>query len=343
MPKLYGKEWSRDELRQHVGSFHQIAGCRRYELQEGFEKGVEVLDIRTGSGFRFCVSPSRGMDILFAEHNGRPLSWNSATGWPHPAYYEKSGLDWLRGFGGGLLVTCGLESFAGVNEDGIDTYGLHDRISYTPATRVKVEEGWTEAGEYEIAVEGILRQTRVFGTNLTLTRRIVARLGEDKLVVQDRLANEGFGPAPAVILYHCNFGFPVVSENSVVRAPSTERAPRDADAAANPDTWNQFDAPRPDWPERCYNHAMNPDSDGYVRAEIWNEELQFGGYIRYRANELPHFTQWQSMSCGDYVCGLEPSSAYLTSRADLRERGELPILQPGEVVEFEVELGAVLP
>lgn len=272
----------------------------------------------------------------------RALSWNSATGWPHPAFYDKSGIDWLRGFGGGLLVTCGLESFGGGNEDGIDTYGLHDRISYTPATRVKVEENWTEDGNYEIAIEGVLRQTRVFGTHLTLTRRIVARLGEDRLVVHDRLTNEGFSPAPAVILYHCNFGFPVVSEHSVVRAPSTERAPRDDNAAANPDTWNQFEAPQPDWPERCYNHVMNPDSDGFVRAEIWNEELTFGGYIRYRADELPHFTQWKSMSSGDYVCGLEPSSAYLTTRADLRERGELPLLQPGEIVEFVVELGAVL-
>jgi hypothetical protein len=69
----------------------QIVGCTRYTLSEGVENGVEMCEFRMGSGFRFVVCPSRGMDIVFAEHNGRPLCWNSATGFLHPAFYEKKG------------------------------------------------------------------------------------------------------------------------------------------------------------------------------------------------------------------------------------------------------------
>jgi hypothetical protein len=45
------------------------------------------------------------------------------------------------------------------------------------------------------------------------------------------------------------------------------------------------------------------------------------------------------MNAGDYVCGLEPSNAPLRSRADLRERGELPMLIAGESREFDLEFG----
>jgi hypothetical protein len=342
MAQLYGRPWSRDELRQRCGRMEQLAGCTRYELSEGSERGVEICDIRTGSGFRFCVSPSRGMDITFAEHHGRPLCWNSSTGLVHPALYEESNSGWLRGFGGGLLTTCGLSSFGPACEDEDEFYGIHDRASYLPASGVATEVGWrTVDGDehYEIACSGTVRETRVFGPNLTLRRRVSARLGEDKLTVHDRITNEGFEPVPMVILYHCNFGFPVVSEYSTVRAPSSHCEPRDAAAQVDADQWARLEPPQTGYAERVYFHSMTPDDSGFVRAEIVNEKLNFGAYVHYRAEELPHFTQWKMMGAGTYVCGLEPSNAPLASRNVLRERGVLPYLQPGEVKEVRVELG----
>jgi hypothetical protein len=218
---------------------------------------------------------------------------------------------------------------------------LHDRISYLAAAGVKVEESWLPDGNFEIAVEGVLRQTRVFGANLTLTRRVSARLGENSLRVTDRLANEGFQPAPAVILYHCNFGFPVVSQHSFIRAPSARCEARDDEARAGAATWMTFEAPRADYAEKCYFHDMTPDAEGLVRAEIWNPTLNFGGYLRYHAQQLPAFTQWKMLGAGTYVCGLEPGNAPLVSRRELRERGLLPMLEPGETRLIEIELGAV--
>jgi len=340
MAQLWGKSWTRDELRRRSGQIRQIAGVTRLELVEGNERGVEICEIKTGSGFRFGVCPSRGMDIVFAEHNGRSLCWHSSTGWPHPAYFENQNLGWLRGFGGGLLTTCGFSSFSVACEDGGEQFGIHDRASYLPATNVRTEETW-DGDELEISCKGTLRQTRVFGPNLVLRRKISARLGQSKLLVQDSLTNEGFEPAPMVILYHCNFGFPVVSENSIIRAPSARCEPRDEAAAAGLDDWAQLEPPQAGYAERCYFHTMTPDANGRVRAEIWNQEIGFGAYLCYRADTLPCFTQWKMMGAGTYVCGLEPSNAPLTSRAELRERGELPILQPGESREFEIELGTV--
>jgi hypothetical protein len=67
---------------------------------------------------------------------------------------------------------------------------------------------------------------------LLLQRTITARGGESTLTVRDRITNEGFTPEGCVVLYHCNFGFPIVSEHSFVRGNFAQSRPRDADAAA---------------------------------------------------------------------------------------------------------------
>jgi hypothetical protein len=340
MPTLFGRHWTRDELRRHSGTLRQIGGVTRYTLQEGPEREVEICELRTGSGLRFGVSPSRGMDIVWAEHNGRSLCWNSSTGIVHPAFYEESNFGWLRGFYGGLLTTCGLSSFGPVSEDEGEFYGIHDRASYLPATNVQSGETW-QGDECEIWCSGQVRQTRVFGPNLLLTRRIAAHLGQNTITVHDLIENEGFEPVPMTILYHCNFGFPVVSEYSQVRAPSRKCTPRDAAAEVGAERWMQLEAPQPGYAERVYFHDMTPDDSGFVRAEIWNEQLKFGAYVGYRADTLPFFTQWKMMGAGTYVCGLEPSNAPLATRSELRERGLLPILEPGEAREFHLELGVM--
>lgn len=337
---IWGKDWTRDELRPHVGRMTQIAGITRTVLQDGFERDVEMLEVRTGSGLRFGVCPSRGLDVTFAEHNGRALGWQSATGWRHPAFFEntKTVHGWLRGFGGGLLTTCGFSSFGSPCEEDGETYGLHDRASYIPAESYSVREEWN-GDEYELIIEGIVRQTRVFGENITLSRRIVARAGENTFSVHDTLRNDGFVTVPAVLLYHCNFGFPTVSAHSRVEIPSKSHVPRDEVAQVGAADWAELSAPDPHYAERVYFHDVEADASGRARVGIRNHELGFGGYVEYSLAQLPYLTQWKMMSAGDYACGLEPSNAPLGSRADLRERGELPMLLAGESREFNLTFG----
>jgi hypothetical protein len=339
--KLFGTEWTRRELLARGGRLEQFAGCTRYELQDGAERGVEIIEVRTGSGLRFGVCPSRGLDIVWAEHNGRPLSWNSSTGIAHPHTYNENNLGWLRGFAGGLLTTCGLQSFGPPCEDDGEQFGIHDRISYLPASNVSTQSVWRDESTLELVVSGAVRQTRVFGPNLLLQRTITARGGENTLTVRDRITNEGFAPAGCVVLYHCNFGFPVVSEHSTVRGDFAHSRPRDADAAAGFDRRQQMEVPQADFAEQVFFHDMAPDESGYVRAEIWNPQLMLVGFVRYRFAELPYFAQWKMMGAGTYVCGLEPSNAPLATRTELKANNALPVLQPGERFETEIQLGVI--
>ncbi len=244
MAYVYGKNYSRAELLARVGDISQIARVKPYRLIEGLEDGVFALDVTTGSGLDFTVLASRGMDISSANYNGRSLAWRSATTDTHPAYFDhegENGRGWLRGFYGGLVVTCGL-TYAGANgEDQGQQYGLHGRISNLPATNVAWEGHW-EGDEYLFTISGKVREATVFGENLQLTRVITAKLGEKRLFLRDTVENMGAKPSEHMMLYHINIGFPAVSDSARLIAPTLAAQPRDADAEEGKERYANFTA-----------------------------------------------------------------------------------------------------
>jgi hypothetical protein len=145
-----------------------------------------------------------------------------------------------------------------------------------------------------------------------------------------------------MLLYHCNFGFPVVSPQSEILTNDDAVRPRDARAEKGFDTHNRFEAHAgPDYDEQVFFHKPRVDGSGYSQAAIVNTGLGFGGYVRFRAAELPCFAHWKQLSSGEYVCALEPATYWETPRHKLREEGRLKFLQPGEQVNYHLELGTL--
>ena len=344
MAKLYGREFSRGELMRKIGDISQIAGVKSYQLGNGNEKGVDAIDFRTGTGFNFTVLPGRGMDVSYAEYNGQPLCWRSSTGDMGASYFEPEGLGWLRGFYGGLIVTCGMTYAGAPCIDEENELGLHGRLSYTPAKNVWTDGQW-EDDEYIMWTQGKVRETSVFGENVLLTRKISAKLGETKFYLHDIVENLGFEPVPHMYLYHINGGFPAVDEDSVLLSPAREAVPRDADAQADAQNYYRFQAPTPGFKERVYYHDMTPDADGYVCAALANKNFRnghgFGFYVKYLKSQLPRFIEWKMNGEGTYVVGMEPANCLVEGRDKERERGTLQFLQPGEKQEYDLEIGVL--
>ena len=180
MPCLFQRDWSIQEIRQRVGHMDQVAGIKLLEAADGRERGMRILQVRTGAGLGFHVVADRGLDISACWYKGIPLGWISPVGEVHPAYYEPEGLGWLRSFQGGLLVTCGLDHFGSPYRDADEELGLHGRISNLPAKCVNYRTEWV-GDEYEMEISGEVRQTRVFGENLELRRRISTRMGSNTI------------------------------------------------------------------------------------------------------------------------------------------------------------------
>jgi len=338
MVKLYGRNYTRRELFRRVGDLSQVGGVRPFTFTEGPARGMAGIDVRSGSGLNYTVLPDRGLDLSVAEYRGTPLAWRSAIGDRSPAFFEPEGMGWLMTFGGGLMVTGGLDQIGMPCEDEGQPYGLHGRYSGLPAERVHCDEVW-KGNACTLAIEGRVRQASVFGKHLALHRRIETPLGESKIIVRDRVENAGSLPQPHMILYHCNFGFPLVDEGARIHAPAEAIVPRDEEAAQGLKRAMVLDGPALRG-EQCFFYTMKPRR-GWVEVVLANRKLGdrgLGIVLRYRADTLPYFTEWKCMADKTYVLGLEPSNTPLVGRAEARRLGELETLRPGASVEYEVEL-----
>lgn len=343
MPCLYGNNYSVGALRRRVGDMSQIAGIRSATLNDGNEAGVRVLEFKTGSGLRFTVLPDRGMDIADAEFNGAPLAWCSPTGITHPAFYEAQGLGWLRTFYGGLLVTCGLMNVGVAAEDHGEYFGIHGRAANIPAKNVRYDAEW-RGDDYVLWAKGKVRETRVFGENVLLTRAITTRLGSHTIEIEDVIENCGFQDTPLMILYHINAGFPVLDETSELLINS-KITPRDTPARQGLKVAQRGAPPTPGFQEQVHHHKVTPDPDGWATVVLVNRAFNngrgIGLQIRYRPDELPHFWQWRMMGEGTYVMGLEPANCSVLGRAEERRRKRLPMLRAGETKAHHLSISVV--
>lgn len=338
MAEVFGMKMSKRELMKHIGDITQVTGAQKYEISEGKGKGVTVIEVKTGTGFSFTVVPDRGMDIAYASYKGVPISFISKTGITSPFLYEEPGIGFLRSFYAGLLTTCGLTYFGSPCEDNGETLGLHGRATSLLAKDVSIIQQWEE-DEYVIKIRGEIRQSRVFGENIALTREIITYLGSNKLVIHDTVENEGYEEQPLMMLYHCNFGFPIVSEDSVLEGDFLTTIPKDNVAESGIKTFSKFQSPTHQYKEQVFFHKLQADSKDIAKVTLYNKKMDLGIYIKYDTKTLPYLIEWKQMGEGDYVVGLEPSTWYPLGRNVARERDELSMISPGERKEFYVEIG----
>ena len=326
-----------------VGSLEQLGGVQRVILNDGPSKGVEAAIFRTGTGLSFTVLLDRGMDIGQAEWCGKSLAWRSAAGDAHPSRYEADGIGWLRGFGGGLVTTCGLTYAGAPNVDQGEALGLHGRMSNIPASAVAADCELIE-GRYELFARGrVTEAVPVVGQHVELNREIRTAIGSNTISVKDRVVNRGWSRTPFALLYHVNLGYPLLDESTEIRLPSRAVVARDAASEPGLAEWQRFRAPEDGVGEQCLFHDLAADADGYVTTAMINRQAGFGLELRYRQAELPKFQQWRFFGSGAYVMGFEPSNCSVLGRAHDRANGILQYLEPGETRELHIELTVISP
>lgn len=342
--RLYGKEWTRRELEARVGRIEQIGGIERFIRNEGSETGLNTIRIRTGSGLSYYVTPDKGMDISLAEMHGVPVSWSAGNGEPHPAYYDQREAEWLRSASGGLLMTCGLSQVGAPGKDSAGAYGLHGRIHHTPGRQISSWAEW-EGDEYVMKLRGVMEETSIFGERIRLTRMIMSRLGDNRITIQDTVENAGFHPVPHMMLYHFNFGFPLMAEDTTVTLPEGNSFPRDPDMDMS--RMGDWQAPDPQHKEQVYYHEPKKGSE-LISARIHSPSFPVNHEctsskgltveMEWDAAVLPKLVQWRMPGAGEHVLGLEPSNCWTKGRSAEQESGSLRILQPGEFIQYRLDL-----
>ncbi len=300
---------------------------------------MRAVDFRTTRGFEFTVLLDRGMDISEARYRGQSLCWRCPAGDVAPEFYNAKGDEWLRTFGGGLLTTCGLTNVGPATKEPDET-GLHGRYSACAAEKVTLSETW-EGDTPVLQVSGLVREAHLFGPQLELHRTISARGDGAGLAVRDTITNIGPRPAPCLVLYHMNLGFPLIDDTTELLLSAEKTEPRDDDAKPGISEWAKMQAPVRGYKEQVFFHDLKTDAEGYATVTVMNRPLGLGLRLRYLKSELPEFTEWKQMGEQEYVLGMEPGNCRPLSREGERAAGRLVELEPGQEVSMGFELEVV--
>jgi hypothetical protein len=308
-------------------------------LRGGLSDGVDVLEVVNGD-FRFRVVPTRGMGLWDATLAGERFGWKSPVRGPvHPSFVdlgEPSGLGWLDGFNE-LMARCGLESNGAPDfgDDGQLTYPLHGRIANKPAHRVLVtidDDHATIVGETE--------ETRFHFLKLRMVTTITTRRGMAGLEIRDEIHNLSESPAKIQMLYHVNFGLPLLDAGARFVAPLKTVVPRNQRAADGIDAWDNYQAEQAGFEEQVYFMKLLADANGASRAMLKNAHGHRGASLTFNIRQLPCFTVWKNTTAAadGYVTGIEPGTNFPNPRSYETEQRRVVELSPSGSFAFDLGL-----
>ncbi len=322
----------------------QMGGIETSVLDNGAGRGSRIAWINTGTGLRYKILLDRGMDIAEAFFNHYNLSWISHLGVTTPQPFSDKGIDWLRNFTGGLLTTCGLTHVGGPEDDDFGSRGLHGHIANLPAEIISIEQPDPLAGIFDFSITGIIRETRPFGPSLELHRTISGTLGQPELRIRDKVVNRGNTPSPHMLLYHFNFGWPLVDEGTQLLWEgdwTTRKGDKNGVLFREDNDFKTCPAPLPahdgSGEEVAFIDAQ-ADANGDCSCGLYNPALHLKATLHFQKSQLPWLTNWQHWGNGEYVTGLEPGTHPPIGQSQARADGSLLFIEPGESRLYELRL-----
>ena len=314
----------------YIGKPAQLVTLRRVEVKEGRARGTQIIEVRTAGGLELDILPDAGLDIGQCRFKGINMSWMSKNGYDSPAAISPYENEFLNTFPGGLVYTCGLRSVGPANRDGDEWHPLHGRYHSLQAEQVstEIEDDW-------ILVKGTIRETALFGHNLEVKRTIRIPAFGAAVTIEDQVTNQSPKDEEIMQIYHCNFGYPLLSEKAHLVLPEErETVPRTEFAKTGLDRTCEFDPPVAGEEERVFFQKMQKE----FKARLENPELKIQMEISWSGDTLPILSEWRSMASGDYVLGLEPTNCYIMGRHEERENGTLPVLKAFTTIQNTVKI-----
>lgn len=322
-----------------------------HTLRGGKQEGVRLVSLNNGK-ITITLIPTRGMGILAVTLNPGPsakergedsfkLGWNSpVTEVVHPKHINlnlRGGLGWLEGFNE-WLARCGLENTGQAGQDEIiNNVGdkqivdltLHGKIANIPASHVEITV--QKSKPHRITVRGIVYEKMLFGPKFELVTEVSTEPGSDSFRIQDTVINKGSQPQEFQILYHYNFGRPLLGDGAKLHVPVEKVTPYNANAARDVKTWNSFAGPKSGYVEQVYLMRPLADKDGRVNVLLHNPKGDRGVFLQYAKKELPYLTLWKNTGHEDdgYVIGIEPGVSFPNARKIERIAGRVPTLAGG--------------
>lgn len=325
-----------------ISSAAQLGGIETSVLDNGAGRGTRIAWINTGTGLRYKVVIDRAMDIADAFYNQHSLAWLSHVGITSAQPFSNHGMDWIKTFGGGLITTCGLSHVGGPESDEFGERGLHGGVSNLPAEIESIIQPDPARGQMEMSITGRIKQTQVFGPSLELKRTISGSIGKPSIKIHDEIINVANTPAPVMLLYHVNFGWPLVDEGTDILWNGTWKTPvKDPKIFRQGNNFKQCPSPMDEHNGGGEEVAVidpHADNQGKCSCGLHNKKLGIAVALHFSKEQLPWLTNWQHWGKGEYVTGIEPGTNPPIGQAKARKENQLTFLAPGERKEYDLEL-----
>jgi hypothetical protein len=321
---------------------------RKHTLRGGKQEGVDVIVVDNGK-LSFTVVPTRGMGVLKVEMGDMRLGWDSPVKEVvHPQFVNlesRGGLGWLEGFNE-WMVRCGLE-FAGhpgrdkfinnVGDEAEMDLTLHGKVANIPASEVEVVID--REPPHRIRVRGRVDERMFYGPKLELWTEISTEPGSNAYRIEDTLTNHGAFEQEYQIIYHANYGPPLLGAGAQFVGAVKQVVPFNAHAAKGLDAYASYAGPTKGFVEQVYCLYPYADADNRTMIMLQSADGERAASMRFSTRQLPYVTLWKNTNAVEegYVTGLEPGTGFPYNRRVERKFGRVPKLGPHGEVRFAID------
>ena len=208
MVELYGQALTRRAVAERAGELAQFAGVRLVTLGDGVERGVRMLEFRTGdrAALHAARRPGARRRRMRLQGAGDRVAFADRV----PA----SGAERLRGRGRARLPALVLGAARHLRARPRPRGRRRCRRRATTirgrasGAALAARAGGADPGAADRLRRGLggrplravgrgeVRQAAMFGENLHLVRRVEADVGGNEIRIRDRVVNRGFAPTP---------------------------------------------------------------------------------------------------------------------------------------------------
>jgi len=318
-----------------LGNNNQLIKARRISFRDGVSDGVKAIELHNQSGLYATFIEDQCLNIYDFSYKGINCAFQSKNGLVSNKFFNGGANEFSYYWPAGMLYTCGLTNVGpGVMENGI-YHTEHGRIGMCPAENTTLVKG-----EESIVITGSMRDSFLAGHHLQLERKITFPNKGKEIEICDCVTNKEPMDTEMMILYHFNFGYPLLAPGARI-VKGVGEIYDNIGSGTDPEHIGNVTAPQNNKIEEVYCHTNVPDAFGYGYAAVINDELKLGCYIKYKMDTLPLLVQWKSMCTNDYCIGLEPSNSFIMGRIAERKHGTLKTLRPYESQSFTVALGVL--
>jgi hypothetical protein len=244
------------------------------------------------------------------------------------------------------MVRCGLE-FAGhpgkdkfitnTGDEAEMDLTLHGKIGNIPASEVEVLVD--PAQPKRVHIRGRVDERMFYGPKLELWTDISTEAGSHEFRIEDRVHNFSAYEQEFQMIYHANYGPPLLEANSKFVGAYKQVTPFNANAAKAVSTFETYAAPTKGFIEQVYCIRPVADLSGRTLVMLHNAAANRAVTMSWHLDQLPYLTLWKNTTAIEegYVTGIEPGTGFPMNRRIERHFGRVPKLKPNETHTMTID------